>query len=335
MALLPPATDTPLTLPALGGQPATVHLFDETMVDAVNVALSAQRPLLVRGEPGTGKSQLARAVAERLGWVLLPKVIDAHAEAKDLLYHFDPVARLAKAQLLRALGDARNETALRDALDLRLFVAPGPLWWAFDWASAEAQAKRAVDVEQPRPDWLESAGVPPGCVVLLDEIDKADSAVPNGLLEALGHGRFPIPGGAVACQTSGPRPLVIVTTNEERALPDAFLRRCVVLAMDLPPSTDALQQWLVRRGQAHFPNCPQVVLARAAELLIEDRVKVQRRGLVAPGQAEYLDLLRSLSVLSPWSDTKDGSEQAARLALEMLQRVKRYVLDKHPAEDPV
>ncbi len=104
-----------LELPAQGALPATVHVFDAESVDAVNAALAAGRPLLVRGEPGTGKSQLARAAAGGLGRPLVSTVIEARTEARDLLWSFDTVARLAEAQVQGALA-GRDEAATRRAL---------------------------------------------------------------------------------------------------------------------------------------------------------------------------------------------------------------------------
>lgn len=306
-------------LPARCGLPPTVHVFDARSVDAINAALAANRPLLVRGEPGTGKSQLARAAAEKLNRQLFTTVIDARTEARDLLWNFDAVGRLAEAQVQGALG-VKDEGQVRENLREERFLEPGPLWWAFDWAGAQTQAETAcvavpVDLD---PDRLEN-----GTVLLIDEIDKADSAVPNGLLESLGAGRFSCPGGQEVVRTEGTQPpLVILTTNEERALPDAFLRRCLVLQLRWPGKREKLIQELVRRGRAHFPQCAGQVLEDAAAMVAEDREKVSSQGLYPPGGAEYLDLLRALTRLS-----QDESAQK-----ELLQRLGRFVLDKHPEE---
>lgn len=306
-----------IELPARGALPRTVHVFDDESVLAVNAALAVRRPLLIRGEPGTGKSQLARAAAHALGRVYLPKVIDARTETVDLFYAFDAVARLAEAQLCGALGHA-DEAAHRSRLDEQNFLKPGPLWWAFDWASAEAQATRSKSWVPDTP-----AGFDPksGAVVLLDEIDKADTSVPNGLLEALGNGEFTAQAfGRVAI--TGQPPLVIITTNEERVLPDAFLRRCLVLQLRLPETKEALVDWLMRRGQAHYPESSDELRQRAAELLWEDRTSLATRGLAPPGQAEYLDLLKAVTELAP----------SAGQQLALLERVAAYTLRKHPAE---
>jgi len=308
--------DLRLDLPAIGNLPATVHLFEPEDVDAVNAAIASGRPLLVRGEPGTGKSQLARAAAQGLKRAFVWNVIDARTEARDLQWTLDAVRRLADAQVLAHGGLARGES-VADWLDEGRYVTPGPLWWAFDWSTARKHS--------PMPP-LVAEGCSPenGAVVLLDEIDKADSSVPNGLLEALGHGRFPGPGGRpVEC--NGVPPLVVVTTNEERSLPDAFLRRCLVRHLRVPNEADQLFAWLKRRGRAHFETAELAddVLELAAEMLAEDRKAVLERGLGPPGGAEYLDLLRAVGKLA-----KSTKEQKKYLA-----RIREFVFDKHPSEE--
>lgn len=117
--------------------PKSVHVFDEKSLWALNAAFATGRPLLLRGEPGTGKSQLARAAAAVLGWPLLSKVVNARMEPEDLLYRFDAVARLATAQVMTGEGD-RDEK-----LEPRNFLLPEILWWAFDSDTARAQQEVA------------------------------------------------------------------------------------------------------------------------------------------------------------------------------------------------
>ena len=319
MKYLEVAAGDRLDLAAHGALPATAHVFDGDSVDAVNAALAAGRPLLVRGEPGTGKSQLARAVAVVLGRAFVATVIDAHSEARDLLWSFDAISRLAEAQVQGALG-GRDEETVRASLRPERFVAPGPLWWTFDWESASCQAK-AVGAARPQtPDgWTPEHGA----VLLIDEIDKADAAVPNGLLEALGEGRFTAPGALEVARSPEVAPLVLLTTNEERALPDPFLRRCLVLQLGWPEEREAFAAALVARGRAHFTEADDGVLEAAARIVATDREKVAARGLLPPGGAEYLDLLRAACALAPG----DGARQ-----LELLKRIARFALDKHPAE---
>lgn len=300
-----------------------VHVFDADSIDAVNAALAAGRPLLLRGEPGTGKSQLAHAVAAELSRPLVPAVIDSRVEARDLLYRFDAVARLAAAQIAGALGQGLEELAEGN------FVNPGPLWWAFDWGSAEAQRERfgkRVQQAPPAPARPKPWNVGDGVVVLIDEIDKADPDVPNGLLEALGDGRFtPLGAGEVVMQ--GKPPLVVITSNEERALPDAFVRRCLVLELSLPRGRERFVAQLARTiGPAHFGKVDARVLERAAELLFDDRAEAQKRGWPLPGQAEYLDLVRAVT-----RRPRAGDAGAQR---EALERLARFAYRKQPGQSP-
>lgn len=303
--------DKPLPLPEIGSWPATHHVFDAQSVDAVEMAWAAERPLLLRGEPGTGKSQLARAVAQVGGRAFISEVVNARTEPQDLMWRFDAVSRLGEAQALGRTGEAR------DALDPRHFLSPGPLWWALDWTSADAQqavARHPAAAPHAPPGWQPAHG----CVLLIDEIDKADTDLPNSLLECLGNRRFAVPWvqQVVGTGVDTPPPLVILTTNEERELPAAFLRRCLVLEYVLP---EPLAPWLVERGRVHFGgSCDKAVLDKAAQLLVRDRAEARRAGVTPPGQAEYLDLLRAVVTLRADTD--------ARLAL--LDTLARYAYRK-------
>lgn len=307
-----------IQLPDRGDLPASVHVIDADSIDAINAALVTGRPLLVRGEPGTGKSQLARAAAEALNRVLVTHTVDSRTETRDLLWSVDAVARLATAQLMGALPGQELRQAM-ERIAIRNFVQPGTLWWAFDWASAQEQAKLVRQSPPRTPDgWSMDRGV----VVLIDEIDKADPSVPNGLLDALGHSRFEVPEGAPVVCSRGCRPLVVITTNEDRALPDAFLRRCLVLHLTLPSQRASLIAELVARGQVHFPKCDVTVLTAAAEQLATDRETLRERDLAPPGLAEYIDLVRAVTELRP-----SRNEQ-----LDLLQRMAKFALKKHPLE---
>lgn len=312
-------------LPGGGGRPDQVHVFDEHTIMAVDAALAAQRPLLVRGEPGIGKSQLARAVAKQLKRVYVQYVVDARTESRDLLWHYDAVKRLADAQRAGALGMGGGTKTNRRQLDVRNYLRPGPLWWAFDWVDAKRQAQ---DIGESSPPQDEEAGSGAksdpanGCVVLIDEVDKAESDVPNGLLEALGAGQFTPIGRKYPIVARGQIPLVIITTNEERALPDAFLRRCLVLHLRLPDDEENLKLFLRNRGRAHFPDSDSVVLCEAAEQLAKDRQQAtENRQFPLPGQAEYLDLFRALLTLKP------NSPQEQR---NLLAKIAMYTFKKHP-----
>ena len=272
--------------------PEQRHEFEKESILAIRAALAAGRPLLVMGEPGVGKTQLAAAAANRLRRPLVPKVVESRTESRDLLWEFDAVQRLAEAQVAGSLGRLALDSdhlfpqagqmanlhravsqELRELLEVGRFVRPGPLWWGFDWADAKRQAELSG---APEPFVEEGADPRNGCVVLIDEIDKADSDVPNGLLESLGNAEFTPLGRQTAVKVGDKFPLVVVTTNEERVLPGAFLRRCLVLRLRLPVGEDELINFLVRRAQVHFPdhadsNGSLGLFQEAAKLLVRDR----------------------------------------------------------------
>jgi len=318
-------------LPSPGAMPDAVHLFEKAQIQAIDAALAARRPLLLRGEPGIGKSQLARAAAKTLGRVFIPYVVDSRSESRDLLWHFDAIARLADAQVAGAgkrcvpvPDHGEDEATMEDPLAAVNYLQPGPLWWAFDWDSAMTQARR-VGVAAP----LRGDGDDPdnGAVVLIDEIDKAEADLPNGLLEALGAGRFTPRGLEQPVRIGKTAPLVIITTNEERSLPDAFVRRCLVLHLGLPKDGGQLKQRLIERGRAHlqaagFDRVHPDLVARAAELLAEDRrIADDNRWRPLPGQAEFLDLL--------WAVIEQAPRDPAR-QIQLIDEVACFLLKKHP-----
>ncbi|MCE1185523.1 MAG: MoxR family ATPase [Rhodocyclales bacterium] len=312
----------PISLPDAHNCSATWHQWSQAEIDALRLAYAAGRPLLVRGEPGTGKTQLARAAAQALGWMLHAETIHPRFEPHELRYRFDAVRRLADAQAQKTLDDT-------------CYWQPGVLWRAYGWEKAEAYLPEAEKNQHPT-----------GHVVLIDEIDKADSDLPNSLLEVLGQRRFSIPAlgleiGGGASGKDRPQPLVIITTNEERELPAAFLRRCVVLS--LAPDAD-YREWLIQRGQAHFGALPGVpgreqpllapeLLAEAARQLVADRDAVGSLGLSRPGLAEYLDLLYALHTLIPPNEAQFDAEARTREQQTWLKRLSAYSFLKHPVDD--
>ncbi len=313
--------DTEVTLPERGSWPESVHIFDEDAAWAIRAALAAQRPLLVRGEPGTGKSQLARAFAELDGRLFVSEVVHTRSESQDLHWRFDAIGRLGEAQALGAACLDREE--VRRQLDQRKYLSPGVLWWVFNWETASAQfEKGGGQYNRPVPpgdDWKPENG----SVLLIDEIDKADADLPNGLLETLGNGSFSVPwlDEPVRQQAGAPTPLVVVTTNEERELPAAFVRRCMVLNLQLPEKWETFRDKVMQRGKAHFKErCGQAVYEKAAELLWKDRQAIGKEGVTPPGQAEYIDMLRVVSTLE-----KDPEKQAG-----LLDKISRFALKKNP-----
>lgn len=298
---------------------SSFHVWSESEIDAVTLALAAERPLLVQGEPGTGKTQLARAAATALGWMLHSETIHARFEPHELRYRFDAVKRLADAQVQdrKAVGDAKN------------YWSPGVLWRAYGWASA----KTYIHAESSDGD------DPSGHVVLIDEIDKADSDLPNSLLDVLAQRSFSIePLGLTVGGPDARVPLIVVTTNRERDVPAAFLRRCVVLTQ---AAKGDYREWLLSRARAHFGEkaaradwLDERVMEAAAEQLIRDRDELQKLDLSPPGLAEYLDLLHAVNRLIPASDDIDP-ESRCKLQEGWINRLSAFSFLKHAVDDKV
>ena len=317
---IPEITLASIPLPQRGSWPAAVHRFDEESAWAVRAALAAQRPLLVRGEPGSGKSQLARAAAEVLGRLFVAEVVHARSESQDLQWRFDALGRLGDAQAMGAGSHTPEE--VRQRLAQRNYLSPGALWWAFNWKTALEQHQLGGQQStrpQPPTDWTPEHG----SVLLIDEIDKAEADLPNGLLETLGNGAFTVPWleQAVSAPPGTPTPLVVITTNEERELPAAFVRRCLVLNLRLPREREDFIATLIERGTLHFgERCTAEVYREAAGQLWQDRRAAEDQGLQGAGQAEYIDLLRVVVTLAP----------ALQKQSELLANVRDFALRKHP-----
>ncbi len=290
-----------LALPASEHFAAAGHLWSQPEIDALILAHAAHRPLLVRGEAGSGKSQIARAAARVMsGEEPLVEVIHARFEALDLLYRLDSVARLADAQLQQL--DRSN----------RKYVKPGVLWQAMG---------RMAEGEKPP-------------VLLIDEIDKADADLPNALLEVLGNRSFSVPplDHLTVRSPDGGLPLIIITTNEERELPAAFVRRCAVLNVN-PPAGDgesadaAFCQWLRDRGQVHHHlKVAEEVRELAARQVLADRKEASAAGYSHVGLAEYIDLLTALHELT---QTLPEEQERTAAQMEWLRRLSAYALVKN------
>ncbi|RBI83612.1 ATP-binding protein [Rhodosalinus halophilus] len=252
------------------------YVATEDLTVAVNAAVTLERPLLVKGEPGTGKTELARQVAGALDLPIIEWTIKSTTRAQQGLYEYDAVSRLRDSQL----GDERVN-------DVRNYIRKGKLWQAF-----EAETKT---------------------VLLIDEIDKADIEFPNDLLQELDRMEFFVyeTGETVKAKH---RPIVVITSNNEKELPDAFLRRCFFHYIRFPdPET------MKRIVEVHHPGIKQELLATALTQFYELR---EQPGLKKkPSTSEVLDWLKLLLAedLSPEDLRREGANALPKLHGALLK----------------
>jgi MoxR-like ATPase len=283
-----------------------VYVLAPRVTLAVNVALATNRPLLIAGEPGSGKTRLAAAVANVRGWQFYPRTVTSRTQAAELLWTFDALGRLNDAT-----------TPGRTLRPERLYVQPGPLWWGFSPGTARDRGLEPLADPKSRLDNPARNGSEKGAVVLIDEIDKADPDVPNDLLEPFDMRRFTVKETNDTI-TATRDVFLVLTTNGERELPPAFLRRCVMLVLDQPD-----QGWFERVALRHFPK-GDVDLHRRVAAEVQRLRGETKPGTRKPSTAEFLDALnvcRELSLdttHSRWTDVvntvllKSDQPQAAR-----------------------
>lgn len=285
--------------PGEGAEPGTGDYVyhDPRIVLAVNVALATRRPLLVTGMPGAGKSTLAADVARCLDWAYVSTTVTSRTRLDDLVARFDAVQRLSDAQS-------------KVAKEPEAYLVPGVFWWAFDPATA-AEMPASQD---PR---NHSAASARGTVVLLDEIDKAEPDLPNDLLAPLDTYSITVPGrGRIPAAQAV---LVVVTSNGERTMPPAFLRRCVVLELG-----DEDPGFFTSVATSHFGARNDSLYADIANATIKLGRMAEKGRRRKPSMAEYLDTVRACQAFDerPATDATDATPLWAAIEEAALRKTR-------------
>jgi MoxR-like ATPase len=225
------------------------YIASDDLTMAVNAAITLEKPLLIKGEPGTGKTQLAEELAKSLNCKLYQWHIKSTTKAQQGLYEYDAVSRLRDSQL----GDERVH-------DISNYIVKGKLWQAFE--------------EEQRP------------ILLIDEIDKADIEFPNDLLQELDKMEFFVYETQQVIKAKQ-RPIIIITSNNEKELPDAFLRRCFFHYIKFPTKVE-----MVKIIDVHHPNVKQDLLKQTLEVFFDlrDVNGIKKK----PSTSELIDWLKLL-----------------------------------------
>ena len=252
------------------------YIATEDLTMAVNAAVTLERPLLVKGEPGTGKTELARQISTALGLPMIEWHVKSTTKAQQGLYEYDAVSRLRDSQL----GDEKVN-------DVANYIRKGKLWQAF---GAEGKV-----------------------VLLIDEIDKADNEFPNDLLQELDKMEFHVYETGETIRAVN-RPVVIITSNNEKELPDAFLRRCFFHYIKFP-DIETMRKIVA----VHHPGIKEALLTTALTQFYEIR---ETQGLKKkPSTSEVLDWLKLLLAedLSPEDLKRDGANALPKLHGALLK----------------
>ena len=246
------------------------YISTEDLNVAVNAAISLEKPLLIKGEPGTGKTELARQVSDSLGLGIIEWNIKSTTKAQQGLYEYDAVSRLRDSQL----GDKKIE-------NIGNYIKKGKIWNAFE------SKERSV--------------------LLIDEIDKADIEFPNDLLQELDKMEFFVYETSEIVKAKK-RPIVIITSNNEKELPEAFLRRCFFHYINFPNI-----QTLKKIVHVHYPDIKKILLDNALKIFFQIR---EVKGLKKkPSTSEALDWIKLLLIedINPLELKKDSKDLLPKL----------------------
>ena len=252
------------------------YISTKDLTIAVNAAITPERPLLVKGEPGTGKTELAKQVAKSLDLKIFEWSVKSTTKAQQGLYEYDAVSRLRDSQI----GD-------KNVSNIKKYIKKGKIWNAFESAQKS--------------------------VLLIDEIDKADVEFPNDLLQELDKMEFFVYETGEVIKSKN-RPIVIITSNNEKELPDAFLRRCFFHYIQFPD-----QETLIKIINVHFPKIKKIILDRALQRFFEIR---ETPGLKKkPSTSEVLDWLKLLLTedIDPSELKNDGKNLLPKLHGALLK----------------
>lgn len=284
-----PAPDGSVAFRPAGGAAEDLYVFAPKAILALNLALATDRPLLVSGEPGCGKSSLARNAAAVLGRRAYDHTVTSRTQASDLLWTFDALQRLNDAS-------KTAETLKPD----RHYVQPGPLWWALDPVTAGQRGTIELVAGRAATDPGTGRADARAAVVLIDEIDKADPDVPNDLLEPLDRRTFTVRETGDVIELKRPV-LMLLTTNRERTMPQAFLRRCVTLELE-----DPTKEWLTNIADRRYSK--KDVHAQLAGEVMALRADAKKQGVRQPSTAEYLDAVTAAARLQAALSGADWTE---------------------------